>query len=139
MLANNPPASKHPNIEEFDHDLPDFKVEGMDLFATRADPSGVFNLFQKALPEIAKKLYKVPVVKELYDRRKEFDVVVIDHMFNEVSLTRFLCAFLFTVGISGVPIMLWDICTDGIYWNATHCHLLKDFWYWWLRDEARFS
>ncbi|XP_042887613.1 UDP-glycosyltransferase UGT5-like [Penaeus japonicus] len=84
MLANNPPASKHPNIEEFDHDLPDFKVEGMDLFATRADPSGVFNLFKKALPEIAKKLYKVPVVKELYDRRKEFDVVVIDHMFNEV-------------------------------------------------------
>ncbi|XP_047491391.1 UDP-glycosyltransferase UGT5-like [Penaeus chinensis] len=84
LVVNHPPVSKHPNIEEIDHDLPDFKTESMDLFATRADPAGVFTLFQKALPNLARKLYKVPKVKELYDRRKEFDIIIIDHMFNEV-------------------------------------------------------
>ncbi|XP_063593604.1 UDP-glycosyltransferase UGT5-like [Penaeus indicus] len=84
LVVNHPPVSKHPNIEEIDHDLPDFKTESMDLFATRADPGGVFTLFQNALPKVARKLYKVPKVKELYDRRKEFDIVIIDHMFNEV-------------------------------------------------------
>ncbi|TOF71959.1 hypothetical protein CGJ15_27720, partial [Vibrio parahaemolyticus] len=36
------------------------------------------------LPTLARELYKVPVVKDLYKRRKEFDVIVIDHLFNEV-------------------------------------------------------
>ncbi|ROT73743.1 UDP-glucuronosyltransferase [Penaeus vannamei] len=85
MLVNHPPASKHPNVLEINHELPDFRVENLNMFETRGNTAAVFGLFQKALPAIASKLYKVPKVKELYDKRKEFDLIVINHMFNEVA------------------------------------------------------
>ncbi|XP_037792841.1 uncharacterized protein LOC119588212 [Penaeus monodon] len=85
MLVNHPPALKHPNVQEINHELPDFREENMNMFATRENPAAAFGVFETALPAIARKLYKVPKVKELYDRRKEFDLIVINHMFNEVA------------------------------------------------------
>ncbi|XP_027223444.2 UDP-glycosyltransferase UGT5 [Penaeus vannamei] len=85
MLVNHPPALKHPNVLEINHGLPDFREENLNMFETRGNPAAAFGVFQKALPAIASKLYKVPKVKELYDKRKEFDLIVINHMFNEVA------------------------------------------------------
>ncbi|KAK8724684.1 hypothetical protein OTU49_011220 [Cherax quadricarinatus] len=83
MLTNQPKSSKHPNIEDIPHDLPYFREEDINFFENSKNPSGIFQLFETALPTLARELYKVPVVKDLYERRKEFDVIVIDHLFNE--------------------------------------------------------
>ena len=38
-----------------------------------------------ALPLLARDLYDLPSVRELYDNRHDFDLVIVDHLFNEVS------------------------------------------------------
>ncbi|XP_042887614.1 uncharacterized protein LOC122263301 [Penaeus japonicus] len=85
MLANHPPALKHPNVQEINHGLPYFREENLNMFETRENPGGAFAMFATALPAIARELYKVPKVKELYERRKDFDLIIINHMFNEVA------------------------------------------------------
>ncbi|XP_071546547.1 UDP-glycosyltransferase UGT5-like [Panulirus ornatus] len=85
MLTNHPKSSEHPNIHEVTHGLPHFKEDEMDMFEVRAQAkAGGFQMFIDNLPAFAMEMYSVPVVKELYEKRKEFDLIVVDHMFNEV-------------------------------------------------------
>ncbi|XP_069190581.1 UDP-glycosyltransferase UGT5 isoform X2 [Procambarus clarkii] len=84
MLTNQPKSSKHPNIHEFSHDLPHFRVGEVNMFDYRSDPTGGLTEFEVVLPLMARDIYKVPVVKDLYERRKEFDLIIVDHAFNEV-------------------------------------------------------
>nr|XP_053635837.1 UDP-glycosyltransferase UGT5-like isoform X3 [Cherax quadricarinatus] len=82
MLTNDPKSSKHPNIYEIDHG---FKIFGEEnVFESRNDLTGSFSLFIVDLPPVAQNLYKIPKVKELYENRKEFDLFIVDHAFNEV-------------------------------------------------------
>nr|XP_053653629.1 UDP-glycosyltransferase UGT5-like isoform X3 [Cherax quadricarinatus] len=83
MLTNQPKSSKHPNIEDIPHDLPYFREEDFNVFHNRKNHSRPMQIFETVLPAVARELYKVPVVKDLYKRRKEFDVMVINQMFNE--------------------------------------------------------
>ncbi|KAK8724713.1 hypothetical protein OTU49_011232 [Cherax quadricarinatus] len=85
MLTNHPKSSKNPNIHEVHHGLPHFKEDNINMFSARKDPGGIFQIFVTSLPLIARELYQVPVVKDLYQKRKEFDLIVINHMFNEVA------------------------------------------------------
>ncbi|XP_076063027.1 UDP-glucosyltransferase 2-like [Oratosquilla oratoria] len=85
MLSNLPPTTKHPNIHEVCHGLKDFDTDSINVFEIRKQSPGVFGHFQAVLPPIARKLYHVPSVKNLYERRKEFDIIIINHMFNEVA------------------------------------------------------
>nr|XP_045604546.1 UDP-glycosyltransferase UGT5-like [Procambarus clarkii] len=85
MLTNHPKSTKHPNIHEVPHGLTHFREDNINMFDSRKDPTGGFQLFLDSLPPIARELYKVPVVKELYDKRKEFDLIIVNHMFNEVA------------------------------------------------------
>nr|XP_053653648.1 uncharacterized protein LOC128703119 [Cherax quadricarinatus] len=85
MLINQPKSSKHPNIEDIPHDLPYFREDNINVFDKRNKSSGIFQVFETALPTLARELYEVPVVKDLYKRRKEFDVIVINQLFNEVG------------------------------------------------------
>ncbi|KAK8744542.1 hypothetical protein OTU49_000857, partial [Cherax quadricarinatus] len=85
MLSNHPKTSKHANIHEVTHGLPHMSQDNVNMFDYRKDRSGPFKHLKVALPAIARDLYKVPVVKEIYERRKEFDLIVINHMFNEVA------------------------------------------------------
>ncbi|XP_042233281.1 UDP-glycosyltransferase UGT5-like [Homarus americanus] len=84
MLTNHPKSSKHPNIFEVPHGLPQFREENMNMFEMRKSPGGTFNMFTTALPAIARDMYKVKAVKDLYDKRKDFDLIVVNHMFNEM-------------------------------------------------------
>nr|XP_027223434.1 UDP-glucuronosyltransferase 2B14-like [Penaeus vannamei] len=84
MLSSYPASSKNPNVTEIDHGLRDFDVENMNLFEARDDPTGGFSLLEDILPAMAKKLYKIPVVTELYDKRKMYDLIIVDHMMNEM-------------------------------------------------------
>ncbi|XP_053653649.2 UDP-glycosyltransferase UGT5 [Cherax quadricarinatus] len=85
MLTNHPKSSKHPNIREVDHDLPHFKEDHINMFDTRNGSTGLIQLFNTVLPAMARDMYKVPVVRELYDRRKEFDLIVVNHFYNELA------------------------------------------------------
>ncbi|XP_069937502.1 uncharacterized protein [Cherax quadricarinatus] len=89
MLTNQPKSSKHLNIEDIPHDLPYFKEDNINVFDKRKNISGFFQVFETALPALAKELYKVPVVKDLYKRRKEFDAIIINYLFNEPVLPLF--------------------------------------------------
>ncbi|KAK8724695.1 hypothetical protein OTU49_011227 [Cherax quadricarinatus] len=85
MLTNQPKSSKHPNIEDIHLDVPYFRIENLNVFEERKNPSGIFQMLETTLPNLAKELYKVPVVEDLYQRRKEFDVIMINQMFNEIA------------------------------------------------------
>ncbi|ROT73742.1 UDP-glucuronosyltransferase [Penaeus vannamei] len=60
ILANHSGIKPHQTSKKSTMTCQNFKTEAMDLFATRADPAGVFRMFQNILPIIARKLYKVP-------------------------------------------------------------------------------
>ena len=77
------PGSKHANIKEIYHGVPPFDEETLDMFKERAT-GNVFEAFKLYLPKLAREMYEVPEVKELYEKKNEFDVVMIDSLFNEV-------------------------------------------------------
>ncbi|KAG0703732.1 UDP-glucuronosyltransferase 2B28 [Chionoecetes opilio] len=61
------------------HKLPD------DMFEVRKASAGGLEIFKDVLPGLAKDLYKVPAVKKLYEKRKEYDLIITDHLFNEIA------------------------------------------------------
>lgn len=62
----------------------------MNMFEIAKEPKKMFDMFAEMFPKIARDLYKDPVVKKLYERKDEFDLVIIDAMFNEVGLHDFI-------------------------------------------------
>ncbi|CAL4070509.1 unnamed protein product [Meganyctiphanes norvegica] len=84
MLSNHPSTFKQSNITIINHGLTDFNIDEMNMFEARTNPSAGRKIFTTALPAIAEKLYHVPEVLDLYQRRKEFDLFIVNHMFNEV-------------------------------------------------------
>lgn len=85
MLSNHPNPIKYSNIYEFEHGLPDFKETQFNVFDARKDKFGGFSLVKTVLPAMAKKIFGLPEVRKLYDRRRDFDLIIIDHMSNEVG------------------------------------------------------
>lgn len=88
MLTGHPPSSRNPSIYEINHELPflDFlNLKNKSIFERRKDGTGGLTTFKTLLPAVARDLYKVPAVMELYEKRKEFDLIVVNHIFNEVS------------------------------------------------------
>ncbi|KAK8724701.1 hypothetical protein OTU49_011230, partial [Cherax quadricarinatus] len=83
ILSNNTKLSEYPNITEVPHGL--IPAEPLDAFRYRKDWTGGWTMFEVILPNFAQNLYKIPAVKELYERRKEFDLFLVDHAFNEVA------------------------------------------------------
>ena len=88
MLSNHPPHDENPNINYIYHGLKHFDESYMDVFQIADNPKVMFKIFAEMFPKIAQELYTVPVVKDLYARRHEFDVVIIDQFFNEVRIQR---------------------------------------------------
>ncbi|KAG0710470.1 UDP-glucuronosyltransferase 2B14 [Chionoecetes opilio] len=83
MLTNIPVASKHPNIKEINHGLSFFEVAKVNMFEVRKNEN--FGGLKKTMLSFAKHLYKVPAVAKLFERRKEFDVILVNHWFNEFA------------------------------------------------------
>ncbi|XP_047491452.1 UDP-glycosyltransferase UGT5-like isoform X1 [Penaeus chinensis] len=84
MLSSYPASSKNPNVTEIDHELRDLHDDNYNIFEYRDDPTGGFSLLSEIVPVIVKKLYRIPVVMELYEKRKTFDLIIVDHMMNEM-------------------------------------------------------
>ncbi|XP_050695149.1 UDP-glycosyltransferase UGT5-like [Eriocheir sinensis] len=84
MLTNLPRMSNNPNIREIVHGLPFVKINKT-VFDIGQDGVGGFTTSKIKLPPLAKELYNVPAVKKLYEKRKDFDLIVIDHLSNELA------------------------------------------------------
>ncbi|XP_076042881.1 UDP-glycosyltransferase UGT5-like isoform X2 [Oratosquilla oratoria] len=84
MLTNQAPSSKHPNIYEFTHGIRETDFDSVNCFEFLEEmeealvpPAFIFEAF-------AKKLYQIQEVKDIYNKRKEFDVIVLDSYMNDV-------------------------------------------------------
>ena len=87
MVTPLKPTNRHSNIFEINHGITIFDEDKENMFEVRKnDPSGGFSNFKIFLPKIAEELYKVPEVKNLYMKRDQFHVVLVDALFNEVNL-----------------------------------------------------
>ena len=85
MITNHPKSSTNPNIVEVHHGLPHLNESNIDVFSARGEQSGGLSKFKDYLPAMARDLYKIPSIKQLYEKRKEFDLIIINQLFNEVS------------------------------------------------------
>ncbi|XP_050693301.1 UDP-glycosyltransferase UGT5-like [Eriocheir sinensis] len=83
MLTDIPVASQHPNITEIQHGLAYFSLAKKNMFVVRKNEN--YDGLKRTMVSFAKNLYKVPAVKELYQRRKEFDLVIVSHKLNEMT------------------------------------------------------
>nr|XP_045609040.1 UDP-glucosyltransferase 2-like [Procambarus clarkii] len=81
MLTNHPKSSNHPNISEITHGLTYFREENINVFQSLKNPSKLFEL----VPTVARDLYHVPAVKDLYNSRKQFDLMIVSIFVNELS------------------------------------------------------
>ena len=84
MLTNIPVASTHPNITDINHGLSYFEDTKRNMFEIRKNEN--MNLLKETMLSFAKNLYKVKAVMELYERRKEFDLIVVNYKLNEVRI-----------------------------------------------------
>nr|XP_053656172.1 UDP-glucosyltransferase 2-like isoform X2 [Cherax quadricarinatus] len=82
MLTNHPKSSSHPNIDEVTHGLEYINDENINMFNDRKQG---YKIMRESIVRLARDLYDVPVVKELYLRRKDFDLIVVSSLFNEIS------------------------------------------------------
>ncbi|KAK7079176.1 hypothetical protein SK128_001480 [Halocaridina rubra] len=82
LLVNHAPRNLHPNIREIYHGLHHFREDRYQLFEARASPWKMYELLIKGLPQMTREIYRVPEVMELYKRRKDFHLVIIDNFFN---------------------------------------------------------
>ena len=83
MLADQ---STHPNITEINFVFRDNKSDTFNMFDHINDNTGGFSLIKTFMPKMAREIYKLPPVKNLYDRRKDFDLIIISNLFSEVSV-----------------------------------------------------
>ncbi|XP_069179875.1 UDP-glucosyltransferase 2-like isoform X2 [Procambarus clarkii] len=80
MLTNHPKSSRHPSIHEATHGLPYLKENNMNTFQNK---NKRFTILREKVVAIAREMYRTAAVKDLYRRRKEFDLMLVDNMFNE--------------------------------------------------------
>ncbi|XP_064112820.1 UDP-glycosyltransferase UGT5-like isoform X6 [Macrobrachium nipponense] len=85
MLSSYNIQHQNTNIREIPHGLPHFPDTKLNLFNEVKKATGVISLFKDRMCKMARDIYRVPQVKELYMKRKEYDLIVLDHLFNEVN------------------------------------------------------
>ena len=85
MVTNHPKSSTNPNIVEVHHGLPHMNESNIDMFSSRSEHSGGLSKIKDFLPAMARDLYKISSIKQLYEKRKEFDLIIVNQLFNEVS------------------------------------------------------
>ncbi|XP_045118266.1 UDP-glycosyltransferase UGT5-like isoform X2 [Portunus trituberculatus] len=123
MLTNQPSQSTHPNILEVHHGLTHMALAKRNMFHERKNSSTGFAVFPKILPAMARDLYKVPSVQDLYEKRKENDLLVVDHMFNEI-VYPFLHELPFiTVAVPGI-----DTRHSAVLGNVLNPSYVPNLW-----------
>ncbi|XP_064112836.1 UDP-glycosyltransferase UGT5-like isoform X1 [Macrobrachium nipponense] len=83
MLTSYDIQHKNPNIREIPHGLPHYPRGKINMFNDANTVLGTYHMLKDNMCKMAKDIYHVPRVKELYRKRKEYDLIVIDHLFHE--------------------------------------------------------
>ncbi|KAF2360183.1 UDP-glucuronosyl/UDP-glucosyltransferase [Trinorchestia longiramus] len=83
MLSNHPAPNNDPNVVYIQHPLKHFNTDDMNSFEMLENQDQSFEDFRDRLQRIARDIYDVPEVMDLYNRRKEFDLLVLNSLFNE--------------------------------------------------------
>ncbi|XP_069945344.1 UDP-glycosyltransferase UGT5-like isoform X2 [Cherax quadricarinatus] len=120
ILTNKPKSSKHPNILEVNHGLQ--LSSGQNKFKCLNYPMNGISHFATGLPTIARDLYKVPKVKDLFERRKEFDLIMVDSSFNEVAYPFLHEATFIMVSTPGI-----DYRQSAVLGNVFHPGYVPNF------------
>nr|XP_053643307.1 UDP-glycosyltransferase UGT5-like [Cherax quadricarinatus] len=76
-------AFTHPNITEVVVPVPSTTIASR--FDVLHDPAGAMVLLEVYLVPLVSRFYSSPKVMQLYNTRHEFDVVMTDHLFNEIG------------------------------------------------------
>ncbi|XP_076065879.1 UDP-glycosyltransferase UGT5-like isoform X2 [Oratosquilla oratoria] len=84
MLTNQIPSDNHPNISEFTHNIKETDIDAVNAFEYYEAPEKFLILFRETYNALGKGLYQIQEVKELYEKRKEFDLIVVDSILNDV-------------------------------------------------------
>lgn len=85
MLTGHEVSSPRKNIIALTHGLKYAHTEHINMFELGRNNFEFVKLFSRTLADMSRDLYQTPVVSELYRRKDEFDVVIIDFFWNEVS------------------------------------------------------
>ena len=83
MLSNHP--LENTKIEHFRHGLRFFNEEDFNLFEMGRDPGKLFATMKELFKTLSEHMWDDAVVQDLYSRRQEYDLIVTDSLFNEVS------------------------------------------------------
>ncbi|XP_066982218.1 UDP-glycosyltransferase UGT5-like [Macrobrachium rosenbergii] len=83
MLTSYDIQHQNPNVTEIPHGLPHYPRATRNMFHDANTALGVFHTLGDKMRKMARDIYHVPRVKELYRKRKEYDLVVINNLFNE--------------------------------------------------------
>lgn len=114
ILSSLSPFTTSRNITQYNTGLygTEFNV-GISMFVLRNDPYRELAFFEEKLVPLAKELYTVSIVKDLYNRRKEYDLFIVDHMLNEMALPFVHEMPFITIATPGV-----DPMQSAIYGNV---------------------
>ena len=83
VLVALPPVFDHPNINEVVIDLGALEHD-MNVFEY-LETGDELKSFIMNLPVATQRIYKDPLALEIYEKRKSYDVILTDAVFNEVS------------------------------------------------------
>ena len=76
----------------FSHpDVQDYHMDNLDMFELSKDVVALLDKMSKAVLFFTQHIYEVDVVKELYERRNEFDLFIFDRGLNEVRQSMKKC------------------------------------------------
>ncbi|KAA0184510.1 hypothetical protein HAZT_HAZT005992 [Hyalella azteca] len=84
MLSNQPAPDNNPNIRYIENPSKHVDTDKVNAFEILGSPEKMFKTFTELIPKVAQEIYKVAEVADLYEKRREFDLIVIDALFNEV-------------------------------------------------------
>lgn len=122
MLTKFPPSLDHPNITELTYWRSIYE-ERLNFFEIRKHPLIFLARFRSELSSMARDLYNDTTVMELYHSRRDFDVVFVDALFNEVMFLYnvFFSVWLpplflfYLLGLFGISVCLFIYLLGYVY------------------------
>ena len=96
MVSSMKPCFHHENATEIQHHIyTTMTDENRNMFEIHKDKDSKkgIEIFRESITTIAKEIYKIPEVAQLYQNRKKFDLFITDVNFNEVSILHLTFSF----------------------------------------------
>ncbi|XP_066945878.1 UDP-glucosyltransferase 2-like [Macrobrachium rosenbergii] len=103
LVSTFEPSSTHPNITETPTGAPIEYLEGFNIFEFR-ETFSIFNWVMNVTTSVGRAMWQNENIWKLWERRREFDAIVIISYVNEIALP-------FLLDFEGTYV---DLCTPGV-------------------------